>query len=171
MRAEMQDELSGSIGGPAFFYDGGTGPRCVGGDPDVRTARLVVGVAVGGIWGFLMDSALNPLSRMMIAIVLCITGATTMGFLVGGELKPRADTNWDGQRDMDDARLHAEKDAFVSVHLTDQGKAEGAVKVLRDLGPTRVDRIDAGGAPLPPQADHPRPADTEGMWWRPTSEG
>jgi hypothetical protein len=39
------------------------------------------------------------------------------------------------------------------------------------LGAEYVHCVDAAGTPLPPQAEHPRPADPPGWWWRRAGHG
>jgi hypothetical protein len=65
----------------------------------------------------------------------------------------------------------AERDVFVAVHVHDPVLAARAAGVLRELGAERVHLVDGRGVPLPPQADHPRPADPDGWWWTAAGEG
>jgi hypothetical protein len=74
-------------------------------------------------------------------------------------------------RALDDKRAVAERDLILAVHTGDQDLAERAADVLRGMGAERVDLVDGHGVPLPPQADHPRPADPEGWWWRRAGQG
>jgi hypothetical protein len=72
---------------------------------------------------------------------------------------------------MDDERTVAERDVLVAVHVDEQGLAERAADGLRRLGAETVHLVDAAGTPLPPQSEHPRPADPEGWWWKRAGQG
>lgn len=65
----------------------------------------------------------------------------------------------------------AERDILVSVRAEDPATAERAAAILRELGAERVHLVGAHGIPLPPQAQHPRPADPEGWWWKDAGHG
>jgi hypothetical protein len=138
-------------------------------------AALAIGLAgvalglVGGLaWAYLFTSELSRLGR--VALVACVTGAggATVGLVVGGAGLARQQG---GNTDRDDRPEAAERDLLVTVHLGDPGAAEQAAGVLRSLGAERVHFLDGNGVPLPPQAQHPRPADPEGYWWRHAGEG
>jgi hypothetical protein len=45
------------------------------------------------------------------------------------------------------------------------------LRVTSSLGAERVHLVDTHGIPLPPQAQHPWPADPEGWWWRNAGHG
>ena len=74
---------------------------------------------------------------------------------------------------LETAELAAERDVLLAVHATEAETAERAARMLREeLHAERVDLVDADGTPLPPQHDHPRPADPgEEYWWEQAGEG
>jgi len=78
-----------------------------------------------------------------------------------------------GRGSFDDPTPAAERDVLLAVHATEAETAERAARMLReDLHAERVDLVDADGTPLPPQHDHPRPADPgDGYWWKEAGEG
>lgn len=73
--------------------------------------------------------------------------------------------------DRDDNPVRAERDLLVAVHVGDRIMAEGSADLLRRLGAEEVHLGAAGGIPLPPQAQHPRPADPDGFWWTHAGHG
>jgi hypothetical protein len=99
--------------------------------------------------------------------VIGLAGAT-IGVVVGG-----AGLGWQPTEEADrgDRPTTAERDVLVTVELADPGAAERAARLLRCLGAERVHFIDVDGVPLPHQAQHPRPADPEGWWWRNAGHG
>ena len=76
-----------------------------------------------------------------------------------------------GEHDRGDEPLPAERDLLVAVHVDDRILVDRAAAVLRGLGAEEVHLVASGGVPLPPQAQHPRPADPEGFWWTHASHG
>jgi hypothetical protein len=163
IQAEMGDEtgaswavLSGAQAKGAFF------------------AALAIGMAgvalglVGGLaWAYLFTSELSRLGRVALAAGVMGVGGATVGLVVGGAGLTRQQG---GRTDRDD-RPAAEGDLLVTVHLGDPAAAERAAGVLRSLGAERVHFLDGNGVPLPPQAQHPRPADPERYWWSHAGEG
>lgn len=172
VRAEMQDELVNTWGGPAFFM---TGPQAKGAFAGVvvsTVAGILVGLAAGLAWAFLIDDAtLSRLARVVIVTMVSAVAFATAGFIAGGSLKPRRDAADDPERPMDDRRMVAERDVVVGVHSEQRLTAERSAAILHRVGADRVDLVDAEGTPLPPQHRHPRPADPQDWWWRNASRG
>jgi hypothetical protein len=170
-RAEMQDELveswpalglltsaqaKGAFAGTAIFALGG----------------VILGTLGGLVWAFGFQSALSPLARIVLVAFLTGVAGATVGFVAGGGLEPRREAAADPTRMMDDQRTAAERDVLLAVHVEEQVLADRAADGLRRLGAERVDLVDAAGTPLPPQAEHPRPADPdEDWWWRHAGQG
>jgi hypothetical protein len=50
------------------------------------------------------------------------------------------------------------------VEAVNEQEAEVAHEVLEGAGAARVDDVDRDGEPLPPQSEHPRPADPPDYW-------
>ena len=172
MRAEMQDEISTMWGGPAFLMTGRQAKGAFVGVLISAALGLVVGLAVGLAWAFLFDEdGLSRLARVGVSIAISVVGFTTAGFIAGGGLQPRRDAARDSERPMDDQRTVAERDVLVGVHTEEREVVDRSAAVLRHAGAERVDLIDATGMPLPPQHEHPRPADPEGFWWGRSGRG
>jgi hypothetical protein len=171
LRAEMQQELSESWGAPLFFMTGEQAKGALAGTAAFTAAGIVVGLAVGFAWAFLADAAISPLARVVIAVVLSAVAFATAGFIVGGSMKPRMAAAGDRKRPMDDRRAVAERDVLVAVHSPDRETVERSAELLRQVGAERVDLVDAEGTPLPPQHEHPRPADPDHFWWRRAGHG
>ena len=171
LRAEMQQELTESWGSPAFFMTGEQAKGAFVGTAAFAAAGIVVGLVAGLAWAFLVDAAISRVGRVAITVVLCVVAFATAGFVLGGSLKPRLAAAGDPERDLDDRRAVAERDVLVAVHSPDLKTVERSAQVLRDAGAERVDLVDAEGTPLPPQHEHPRPADPDDFWWRRAGQG
>jgi hypothetical protein len=167
LRAEMQDELNRSLGGPTRRQ--ATGAAL--GTTAFAVAGLLVGLVIGLVAkvGLGLDMSLG--GTMLIGAVAGLVGGATIGFVAGGGMAPRVGTGDPGS--FDDPRPAAERDVLLAVHVTEAETAERAARMLReDLHADRVDLVDADGTPLPPQHDHPRPADPgSDYWWKQAGEG
>ncbi len=171
LRAEMQEELVESWGSPVVYM---TGPQARGafwGTVLFTVPGFVLGAAAGAVWALVDGSALGWWGQILVVALLGAMCGGTIGFLVGGGLEPRHEAASDPERTLDDKRAVAERDVLLAIHTSDQDVAERAADVLRGMGAERVDLVDGHGVPLPPQADHPRPADPEGWWWRRAGQG
>jgi hypothetical protein len=163
MQAEMREEAEG-LGGPAFFM---TPDQAKGAIPGIVLGGLiglVIGLVGGAMWGWLVDSAISPVGRLAIVAVSCMVAGSTIGFIAGGAVVPRVEGRAKPSRMLDERRLAGERDTLVAVHVTDEDEAHLAEEVLKDAGATRIDALDDEGTPLPPQHEHPRPADPPGWW-------
>ena len=172
LRAEMQDELAEGWVGPAGFVM--TPSQAKGAFVGTVIAGAVgglLGLAAGLLWAYAVDSTLSRPARIILAVCLGIIGGATVGFVVGGIAKPRQEGGHDPHRPSDDRRLTGERDYLIAVHTNQPELAERAAATLRDAGAERVDKFDASQTPLPPQAQHPRPADPRGWWWRRAGHG
>lgn len=171
MRAEMQDEITGSWASPSFFM---TGDQARGAAVGTFAAVLIgagVGLLAGLAWAFWFDSVLSEWVRVVLGVGIGILAIATAGFLAGGGLKSRVESMADRQRPYDDQRTAAERMYLVGVHSADPAVAEQAGRLLAAAGADRVDLVDESGTPLPAQAHDPRPADPAGYWWRRAGEG
>jgi len=165
MEAEMQDEVSEGFAGPGVgFMTPSQAKGAAFGTTAGMIAGLVIGAAVGAVWAFAMTSAVPPAGRLVIAAVAFALGGAIAGAVTGGSLKPRAVAARRPGRMMDERRLAGETDTLLEVHVDDDREAAIAQEVLEHSGAERVDSIDDLGAPLPPQSEHPRPADPPGYW-------
>ena len=171
LRAEMQDELQHSWGAPAFFMTEQQVKGAFAGTALFTAAGVIAGLVVGLAWAFLVDAEITRLGRVAITVVVCAVAFATVGFIAGGSLKPRWDASGDRERSLDDRRAVAERDVLVAVHSPSRETVERSAELLRELGAERVDLVDAEGTPLPPQYEHPRPADPENWWWRRAGQG
>lgn len=166
LRAEMQDELDHSW---AAF----TGRQTRGaafGTATFAFAGLVVGLlgGLGANLGLGLDMSLA--GTMTIGAIVGLLAGATVGFVAGGGVAPRVAT--EDPAAFDDPRPAAERDVLVAVHVSEAETAERAAKILRDdFHAEQVHLIDADGTPLPPQHDHPRPADPQDYWWKRAGEG
>jgi hypothetical protein len=168
LRAEMQDEVAEGFGGPGIGFM--TPSQAKGATKGIvlgTAIGVIVGAVIGVVWAFVGHSAIHPLLRFVIAFVPFAVAGATAGFIAGGAMEPRAEASFDPTRDMGDARLAAERDTIVAVHVNDPAAAERAQRVMEELGAERVDAVNADGTPLPPQSEHPRPADPPDRWWWP----
>ena len=164
LRAEMQDELNQSWGGP-------TGRQTRGALVGVA-AFGIVGLAIGAALGLLfslgVDASLAGMT--LLGAILGAIGGSVAGLVTGGGFAPRLAPH--DPAEFDDPKPLAERDVLLAVHVGDPGTAEQAARLLREqLHADRVDLVDASGTPLPPQALHPRPADPEGYWWNEAGKG
>jgi len=168
LRAEMQDEVTEGWAGPSIGFM--TPAQTKGAVNGVFLGLLIgglIGVVVGVVWGLFGHGPPGPVARSLIVFLPFAIAGTTAGAIAGGALRPRAEASFDRTEPMDDARLAAERDTIVAVHVPDADTAERAQHVMEELGAERVDAVNADGTPLPPQSEHPRPADPPGRWWWP----
>lgn len=169
MRGEMQDEVAEGFAGPGIGFATpdqakgafiGTGAGIVAG--------AAIGAAVGLIWIAIAHSAVPSTTRMVIAVVVFAIGGSVAGFIAGGALKPRIEAERvDPAAQLDEKRLAAERGTVVALHLADPRVVDRARRILQEAGAERIDAVNADGTPLPPQSEHPRPADPPGRWWWP----
>ena len=164
LEAEMQDELVGSWGN----LSGAQAKGAVGGVLILGVAGIVLGLVAGFAWAYLLTSSLSRLGRIVIAASVTGLAGATVGLVAGGG---GLDRRYGEELDTGAQPEVAERDVLVAVRLWDPAVAQRAAAVLRDLGAERVHLIDVHGISLPPQADHPRPADPEGWWWRNAGHG
>jgi hypothetical protein len=158
LEAEMGDEVGdgwGVLSGPqatgAFIAALALG-----------AAGTVLGLVAGLAWAYLFVSDFSRPGRVLLATAVIGLAGATIGLVVGGAGLARQQ---DWGPDRGDRPEMAERDVLVSVHLGDPDTAARAARLLRWLGAEQVHFIDVNGVPLPPQAQHPRPADPEGWWW------
>jgi hypothetical protein len=105
--------------------------------------------------------------RVALAVIVFAIGGAAAGFVAGGALKPRVDAERiDPGSQLDEKHLAVERGTVVALHLRDRNTLDRAYRILADAGAERIDAVNADGTPLPPQAEHPRPADPPGRWWR-----
>jgi hypothetical protein len=167
LRAEMQEEVAEGVAGPGIGFmtpdqaRGATAGVAIG-----AVAGAFVGAVIGLVWAFAAQSDMSPVLRFFFAFVPFALAGGVAGLIAGGAFKPRAEAAQHAMP-MDDQPPVAERDTIVAVHVNDPDTAERAQHVLEELGAERVDAINADGTPLPPQAEHPRPADPPGRWWWP----
>jgi hypothetical protein len=172
LRAEMQDEVDAGWVGPAGLVM--TESQAKGAFAGTLVAAgigAVVGLAIGLVWAYAADSTLSRPARIILWVFLGLLGGGTVGFLAGGIEKHRREGAGDPTRPQDDRRMVGERGWLIAVHADESALAERAAAVLRDIGAQRVDLVDASGTPLPPQSEHPRPADPPGWWWRRAGRG
>jgi hypothetical protein len=163
LEAEMQDELNAGWG-PA---SGAQGRGAVTGALILGLAGVAVGLVAGGVWAYASGSGLRLAPIVIAAGVIGLAGATVGLVAGGGRLdRPRGE-----ELDTGAEPQVAERDVLVAVHVHDPVLATRAAGVLREVGAERVHLVDGRGVPLPPQADHPRPADPDGWWWAAAGEG
>lgn len=167
MRAEMRDEVTEGFGGPALgFMTPDQAKGAAGGTIVGTIVGGLIGVAIGVAWAFLGHTTIGPVARFLFAFIPFAVAGAIVGAIAGGAFKPRAEAERHSIH-FDDPALAAERDTIVAVHVNDVHAAERAQHVLEELGAERVDAVNADGTPLPPQSEHPRPADPPGRWWWP----
>ena len=171
LRAEMQDEINDSWAAPVFFIPGPQARAAFLGTLLFSGVGAVVGLFGGLAWVAWFDGILAPGWRLFIAVGLGALAGGTIGFLAGGEFEPRIRAEDDPGAPMEDPRPSAERNVVVAIHTHRRDVAEHAADLLSGFGAERVDRVTAGGTPLPPQAAHPRPADPRGWWWKRAGRG
>jgi phage shock protein PspC (stress-responsive transcriptional regulator) len=172
LRAEMQEEVTEGFSGPSFFLIPATQAKgAFFGALFSTVVGAIVGLAAGLAWAYAMDSTLSRPIRILLLVFFGAMGGGTVGFLAGGIHNPRREAARDPQRPRDDRRLVSERNWLVAVHAGESEIADQAAAVLQELGAERVDLVDASGTPLPPQAEHPRPADPPKWWWRRAGHG
>lgn len=165
LRAEMQSELGRNWGMA-------TG-RQVRGALFGTGAFALAGLVVGGVIGLVLGLGLSMslAATVVIGALIGLVAGATIGFVAGGGGAPRTGAAV-AAGEFDDPAPLAERDVLLAVHATEAETAERAAKMLRDdLHADRVDLVDASGTPLPPEHDHPRPADPEGYWWKQAGSG
>jgi len=167
LRAEMQSELNGTWGGMAT---GRQARGALAGTGAFALAGLIIGGVVGLFIGLGMSMSLA--GTIVIGAIIGLVAGATIGFVGGGGTAPRTGAAVAAPGDFDDPMPVAERDVLLAVHATTADTAERAARILRDdLHADRVDLVDASGTPLPPEHDHPRPADPEGYWWKEAGQG
>jgi hypothetical protein len=137
-------------------------------------AFALAGLIAGGVVGLILGLGLSMslAGTVVIGAVIGLVAGATIGFVAGGGAAPRTGAAVSPTGEFDDPVPVAERDVLLAVHATEAGTAERAAKILRDeLHADRVDLVDATGTPLPPEHDHPRPADPDGYWWKEAGSG
>lgn len=171
MKAEMQEEVAEGFTTPLAFVT----PQQAKGAASGAMIGLIIGAALGALvglaWAFGADAPLTTLGRFAIAIIPFAIGGSVAGAVAGGALKPRVTAQHMPHHEFDDAALAGERDTVVAVHVADRRQVEQACRILQDSGAERVDAVNAEGQPLPPQSEHPRPADPPDRWWKPGRGG
>jgi hypothetical protein len=172
MRAEMQDEVVEGVAGPGVGFlteDQAKGAAwgVVGG----TLIGVLVGGVIGLVWALVAESTFTALTRVLLVAGIFGVGGAIAGAVTGGSLKPRTEAAKHHPLALDDKKLEAEADTLVAVHVTDLGVARRAKRLLKDAGAERVDTVNADGRPLPPQSEHPRPADPPNRWWKKGARG
>jgi hypothetical protein len=166
LRAEMQDELDHSWGGVSGRQTEGA----MLGTATFAIAGLIVGLVAGFVANLGLGLEMSVAGTMAIGAVAGLIGGAMVGFVAGGGMAPRITP--DDPVAFDDPRPVAERDVLLAVHTAQPGTAERAATILRDdLHADQVHLVDAEGTPLPPQHDHPRPADPTDYWWRRAGQG
>jgi hypothetical protein len=169
----MQDEVSEGFAGPGVGFV--TPQQAKGafiGTFAGIAAGAALGAAVGLLWVALTHSAVPSVTRVVLAIIIFAIGGAAAGFVAGGALKPRLNAERvDPGAQLDEKHLTVERGTVVALHLGDQRTFNRACRILTEAGAERVDAVNEDGRPLPPQAEHPRPADPPGRWWRPGAKG
>ena len=165
MRSEMQEEVAEGFAGPGIgFVTPSQAKGAAIGATLGTVVGAVVGAAIGFAWAWAGSGPIPAFGRFLIAFVPFVIAGATAGFIGGGGTRPRTDA----PRNRSDApKLVAERDTIVAIHVSDPTAAERAQHVMEELGAERVDAVNADGTPLPPQSEHPRPADPPGRWWWP----
>jgi hypothetical protein len=115
----------------------------------------LVGAAVGGVLGLLAGAVafaipgIGPVvgTGIWAAVTAGLAGGATLGLMVGGMRKVWETTYRDAV---------AEGRVLVSVHSEDPDIVEQAEKVLRQMGPLRLDHFDEGGELLHEHVELPR---------------
>jgi hypothetical protein len=164
LEAEMGDEVGEGWG----VLSGGQAKGAFVAALVLGAAGIALGLVAGMAWAYQFASELSRPGRVLLAAAVVGVGGATIGLVVGGAgLARRQDRDFD----RGDRPEMAERDVLVTVHLGDPDAAARAARLLQWLGAERVHFIDGNGVPLPPQAQHPRPADPEGWWWKHAGEG
>jgi hypothetical protein len=165
MRSEMADEVNEGVAGPGVgFLTEDQARGAMRGALVGMLTGLVLGLAVGTLWAFAVDSALSETGRMLIAAICFAIGGMIAGFVSGGALKPRFEATRHPGRMLDERALAGERGALLEVHVSSDDEASIVEEVLEHAGAERVDAVEHDGTPLPPQREHPRPADPPGYW-------
>ncbi len=172
LRAEMQEEVAEGWAGPSFFLIPASQAKgAFFGAVSLTVAGAILGLAAGLAWAYALESTLSRPTRILLLLFFGAMGGGTVGFLAGGIHKPRQEAARDPERPRDDRRMVSERGWLVAVHAGASEMADRAVAVLQEAGAERVDLVDASGTPLPPQSEHPRPADPPKWWWRRAGHG
>lgn len=172
LKAEMQEEAdTGWPVQPSGFLTRAQAQGAAVGVGTGAIAGIVFGAMVGLGWAFAADSSVSAFARFVIPVICFAIGGATAGVVAGGALKPRSEASHVPRHRFDDKTTSAEVSTLVAVHTGDEKMARRAQRLLKDSGAERVDAVNADGTPLPPQAEHPRPADPPDRWWRRGSRG
>lgn len=165
MRGEMQEEVTEGFAGPGIGFATPAQTKGAAIGTAIGTAvGVALGLAIGAFWAFAVDSAISQTGRLAIAAVCFGLGGSAAGFIAGGALKPRSESKKRPSGMLDAKRLAGERNVLLEVHVTDEDEARMVTDVLEHAGAARVDAIDNEGTPLPPQHEHPRPADPPSYW-------
>jgi hypothetical protein len=142
LRAEMQEEASGSVAGPGIGLF--TPDQAKGAFPGAALGGvfgLAFGIVVGLVWATVVASALSGTGRVLIAAsTFAVTGAV-IGFVAGGAMNPRLEAKRRPGAMLDEKRMAADATTLVEVNVSDEHEAEIAHEVLEQSGATRVDDV------------------------------
>jgi hypothetical protein len=156
LRAEMRDEVEATVVGA-----GNVGPFTKN-----MTKGIVVGVPVAALIGAILGglvglipwgSGLSTVLRVVLGVGIGGFAGATVGFLLGGFLKPRKEEEGEG-------RLDAEAGSIVSIRTTTQDEARRVREFLETGDPMRIDET-AHGVPVGPSSEEkakPVSGDTSG---------
>jgi hypothetical protein len=144
LRAEMRDEVESTVVGA-----GNVGPftksmtkGIIAGVPLAAVIGAILGGLIGLIpWGF----GLSTVLRVVLGIGIGGFAGATVGFVLGGFLKSRADN--EGEH-----RLDAEAGSIVSIRTTTPDQARRVREFLETGDPIRIDET-AHGVPIGPSSE------------------
>jgi hypothetical protein len=171
LRAEMQDEVNGTWAQAWVLMTGRQAKGAFWGTLVTAAVFMVVGLIAGAIWAAFFRSALAPWARIVFVALIAGLAGGTIGFIAGGGIEPRHEAGQQPSEQLSDITPVAEREAILAVHSDDRATVESAAAILGSLGADRVAFVDATGTPLPPQKEHPRPADPPGYWWKHAGSG
>lgn len=171
LKAEMQDEVTEGFTTPLAFVTPEQAKGAITGAIIGALAGALIGALVALAWALGGDGTVSVFWRMMIGIIPFTVGGSVAGAVAGGALRPRKTARQMPHHHFDDPSLAAERDTVVAVHVGDRRQVEQACRILENSGAERVDAVNADGSPLPPQSEHPRPADPPDRWWKPGQSG
>lgn len=158
--AQMRDEVDDFVAGPGVTATKSMSKGAAVGTVTLGVVGAFLGLLIGLLWGGMPGSQPGSTQKILIAVgVFTVTGGT-IGFMLGGFLKPRYRPDSDERGEFEDEPTsaattpgpgddEATAETVVGVHLDDEAEFSRAVKVLEGRRPERLDFVGPEGEVLP----------------------
>jgi hypothetical protein len=157
-RAEMRDEVEGFVAGPGVALTKSMSRGAAVGTVTLGLIGAFLGLLIGLLWGGMPGARPGATQKVFIAVGIFAVMGGTIGFMLGGFLKPRYRPGRDEQGEFEgepvspatvpEPEPETRAEMVVSVHLDDEAEFSRAVSVLEGMHPERLDVVGPEGGEL-----------------------